>query len=406
MCRAAITTQLALAPCATGKQNARVKIVCASSVLFAEEAFETLGEVTVLPDRQIERAHLLDANALIVRSKTPVNADLLDDTPVEFVGTATAGFDHLDVRYLDRREIAWCAAPGCNANSVAEYVTAAICLLAHRRCLSLAKMTLGVIGVGEVGRRVVEKGLSLGMRVLRNDPPLALATGDPAYRPLEEVLGESDIVTLHVPLTRGGPFPTYHMANCHFFEHLRPGAIFINAARGEVVDSESLLFALEQHRIRDAVLDTWENEPFLSPELLRRVSIATPHIAGYSFEGRLNGTLAVYREACHFFETEPRWRPNEVEFPPAPDVACDAQGKNLETVLCEVIRGVYDIMRDDAALREAVSMSSDSRATHFDRLRRTYPMRREFPAVRVELLNADGAARAALGRLGFQLHTH
>lgn len=383
-----------------------MKIVCAASVLFAEEAFETLGETLVLPDRQISRGFLQDARALIIRSKTPVNSDLLDDTAVEFVGTATAGFDHMDTRYLDRKGIAWCAAPGCNANSVAEYVVAALCHIAHVRSLTLRDLTLGVIGVGQVGSRVVQKGQAVGMRVLQNDPPLALATGDPVFRPLEEVLAEADILTLHVPLTREGKFPTYHMCNCHFFEHVKPGCIFVNAARGEVVDSESLLFALERHIVSDAVLDTWENEPLISPELLARVRIATPHIAGYSFEGRLNGTLAVYREACHYFEAEPAWVPDESEFPPIIEIACDARGKSLEAILCEVIRAVYDIREDDAALREAVAMTPDARGTHFDRLRRSYRMRREFTATRVKLTHADAAVSETLRRLGFVLHAH
>jgi erythronate-4-phosphate dehydrogenase len=386
--------------------NVGVKIVCASSVLFAEEAFNTLGETVVLSDRQIARQHLSDAHALVVRSKTPVNADLLDNTPIEFVGTATAGFDHLDVSYLEQKEIAWCAAPGCNANSVAEYVTAAICYVAHLRSITLSNLTLGVIGVGQVGSRVAEKGRALGMRVLLNDPPLAISSGSPIYRPLEEVLAESDIITLHVPLTRTGKFATYHMCNCHFFEHVKPNSLFINAARGEVVDTESLLYAMDRHIVADAVLDTWENEPFISPQLLARVRIATAHIAGYSFEGRLNGTVMVYKELCHYAERDPVWTPDPAEFPPPVEVACDARGKSMEAVLCEVIRASYDIREDDAALREAVAMAPNARGTHFDRLRRTYRMRREFSGAHVKLSHADEKLRAMLRALGFVLHEH
>ena len=375
-------------------------------MLFAEEAFSTLGETMVLPDRQISRAHLQDASALMIRSKNPVNADLLEGTPVEFVGTATAGFDHMDIGYLESKGIAWCAAPGCNANSVAEYVAATICHIAHLRSLSLRDLTIGVIGVGQVGSRVVEKAVAMGMQVLRNDPPLALATGDPVYRPLEEVLAKSDIITLHVPLTREGKFPTYHMCNYHFFEHVKPGCLFINAARGEVVDSESLLLALERGIVGDAVIDTWENEPLVSPELLARVRIATPHIAGYSFEGRLNGTLAVYREACHYFEAEPVWTPDEAEFPPPIEIACDTRGKSVEGLLCEAIRAAYNICEDDAALREAAAMTPDARGTHFDRLRRSYRMRREFSAVRIKLSPSNSAASEVLRRLGFVIHAH
>lgn len=384
-------------------KNPRVKTVCASSVLFGREAFETLGETLVIPDRRISREHLKDADMLIVRSKTNVDAELLEGTKVSFVGTATAGYDHLHTRYLDARRIAWCSAPGCNANSVAEYVTAAICRIAHCRGYELEKLTLGVIGVGQVGGRVAKKAEVLGMRVLRNDPPLALATEDPAYLPLDRVLEEADVLTLHVPLTNEGRFPTHHMCSCHFFEHARPGCIFVNAARGEVVDTESLLFALERHAVGHAVLDTWENEPFISAELLAKVAIATPHIAGYSFEGRLNGTEAVYREACHFFEVEPKWRPNEGDFPAPADIAYDALEKSQETALCEIISSGYDIGKDDNALRQAMAMATDARGTHFDALRRSYSARREFTAVHVKLINAGDKLAEKVRGLGFRV---
>ncbi len=385
------------------RHNRRVKIVCASSVLFAREAFETLGETQVIPDRKISREHLVDADVLVVRSKTDVNKDLLADTKVGFVGTATAGFDHMDVRWLDRAHIAWCAAPGCNANSVAEYVTAAVCRIAHERGLDLEKMTMGVVGVGQVGSRVVKKAEVLGMRVLQNDPPLAIATQDPVYVSLDRVLEEADVVTFHVPLTRNGKFPTWHLCNCHFFEHVRPGCIFINAARGEIVDTDSLLYALDRHVVSDAVLDTWENEPLISAELLSKVRIATPHIAGYSFEGRLNGTIAVYNEVCHFFEVEPAWKPDEAGFPVPPVIACDARERAYETVMCEIISSAYDIMKDDTALRQAVAMMPDARGTHFDGLRRSYSARREFTAVRVDLRNAGEKLTDKVRRLGFQV---
>ena len=217
-----------------------MNIVCASSVLHAREAFAGLGHLRILPDRDIRREHLLDAEALIVRSKTPVGPALLEGTPVGFVATATAGADHFDIPWLTRAGIAWTASPGCNANAVAEFTATTLLLLARRRSAQLAGHTLGIVGVGQVGSRVAEKAATLGLRVLRNDPPLALRTRSPDFLPLDDVLSQADILTLHTPLESAGPFPTRHLADCRLFGRLQPGTWFLNASRGEVVDPEAL----------------------------------------------------------------------------------------------------------------------------------------------------------------------
>lgn len=380
-----------------------MKIVCAASVLFAEDAFRTLGDVLVLPDRLISGADLHNAHALVVRSKTTVDSMLLDGSRVAFVGTATAGTDHLDVDYLNQSPLAWCAAPGCNANSVSEYVTAALCTLAHRRGKALGDLTIGVVGVGQVGSRVVKKVEALGLRVLQNDPPLTVATGNPVYVPLEQVLREADVISLHVPLTRKGRFPTFRMANCKFFAHVKPGCTFINASRGEVVDEEGLIFALEHGAVSQAVLDVWNNEPFVEPHLLEKAALGTPHIAGYSFEGRLAGTRAVYRELCHFLEVEPKWTPEDRAADRLPEIAVDARGKSEEAVLWEAVHGAYDIEADARALRQTLILDRASRAVKFDALRRDYPERREFPARRVKLAHADPGVARKLAALGFRV---
>jgi len=380
-----------------------VKIVCASSVLFGREAFRTLGDVVVVPDYELSNEILKDADALIVRSKTKITEALLAGTRVEFVGTATAGYDHVETEYMDYADIAWCAAPGCNANSVSEYVVAALLCLGQRHHFELAGKTIGVVGVGQVGGRVVKKAEALGMNVLRNDPPLALSSDEPGFALLEDVLREADIVTLHVPLTRTGQFPTLHMADCHFFEHMKPGCLFMNAARGEAVDSDGLLFALEKGFVGHAVLDVWEGEPLIPRKLLEKIDIGTSHIAGWSFEGRLNGTLQVYREACHFFETAPTWAPEEKNLPPprVPEILVDAKGKSDESVLWEIVRVAYDIEADDRALRASLVREEPARATHFDTLRRTYPDRREFVATKVRLANASPELEQKVVALGF-----
>ena len=382
-----------------------MKIVCAASVLFGREAFQTLGDVVVVPDYELSNEILKNADMLIVRSKTRITAQLLEGTHVGFVGTATAGYDHLETEYLDYAGIAWCAAPGCNANSVSEYVVAALLCLGQRHHFDLAGKTLGVVGVGQVGGRVVKKAGALGMTALRNDPPLALASDDPGFVSIENVLRDSDIITLHVPLTRAGQFPTFHMANCSFFSRMKPGAIFINAARGEAVESDGLLFALEKGFVGHAVLDVWEGEPLVPRKLLEKIDLGTSHIAGWSFEGRLNGTLQVYREACHFLEADPKWAPDEKILPPpkVPEILADAKGKSDETVLWEIVKAAYDIESDDRALRASLIREEPARATHFDTLRRTYPDRREFAATTVRLQNANRILAGQISALGFSV---
>lgn len=377
-----------------------MNIVCAESVLCGREALATLGNVRVLPDRRITAADLRDAEALVVRSKTRVDDALLEGTAVGFVGTATAGFDHFDTDALDRRGVAWCAAPGCNANSVAEYVVAALLVLAERDGRTLAGRKLAVVGVGQVGGRVAAKAGALGMTVLRHDPPLALATGDPAYLSREAALGAADAVTLHVPLTRAGPLATEHMVNCRFFAELAPGGWLVNAARGEVLDGSALRLALQHGVVTRAVLDVWEHEPDLDADLLARVTLGTPHIAGLSLEGRLNGTLQVYRQLCNFLEVEQAWNPAGILPPVAKEIVLDCRGLSEETALTEVVRRAYDIGADDAALR-AGPAGGESWGRHFEALRKGCSARREFAAHRLRLAHAPPALPEKAAALGF-----
>jgi len=379
-----------------------MRTVCATSVLAGHEAFATLGEVTVLPDASISRKDLSDADILIVRSKTPVNESLLAGTRVSFVGTATAGVDHLDVAFLDAAEIAWSSAPGCNANSVAEYVVAALFHLSRRHGLNLEGRSLGVIGVGRVGRRVVELAGALGMVTLENDPPLQESTRDARYLPLAEVLPQADFVTLHTPLTSSGSHPTRHLGNRRFFEQLRPGACLINAARGEVLDSEALLEGLAHGVPRAAVLDVWENEPRIRPDLMRKLDLGTPHIAGYSWEGKLAGTAAVYRAACLFFEKEPSWDPHPAAGGHEPRIEVDAAGRTDEEVIGEIVGRSYDIAADDRELRAAMDRDEDTRANLFRDLRHHYRVRREFPAARLRIAGLRPSLQRKLTDLGFR----
>ncbi len=369
---------------------------------YVEEAFGGLGEVSILPPQQITAQRVRSADMLIVRSTTRVDRALLAGSQVRFVGTATIGFDHIDTAYLEQAGIVWCAAAGCNANSVAEYLVAALLFLARRHDFSLAQKKIGVVGVGNVGSRVVAKAQALGLQVLLNDPPRQAATGDPVFRPLDEVLAVADIVSLHVPLTKDGPYPTLQMANQHFFERLKPGAVFINAARGAVVDSDALLAAKQSGLVAQAVLDTWEGEPAFRADVLAKLDLGTPHIAGYSFEGKVMGTLMVYQAACRFLGRTPTWTP-EALLPPAlvPEIRLAAMSSADQDVLDDIVRQVYDIAADDQRLRQIAALDQQPRAAAFEQLRRNYPVRREFRFTRVILPSPRPGLASQISALGF-----
>ncbi len=381
-----------------------MKIVCAETVLLGREAFSHAGKTMVIPDREITRNNLLDADALIVRSKTKINRELLHGTPVQFVGTATAGTDHIDSTWLESKGIYCGASPGCNANSVSEYLLAALLVLGRRHGFDLEGKTIGVVGCGNVGRRVAEKCEALGMNVLRNDPPLAAISTDPDFLPLETVLADSDIATLHVPLVREGPWPTDRMADYRFFEQLKPGAIFINAARGSVCDYDALLDAKAGGAVSRMVIDVWNPEPAFRQDVLKMADLASPHIAGHSYEGKLNGTIACYNELCNFFEIPKTWRvAASLPDPEIPSIEIDSTGRDDEEVLHEIVRQVYNIEADDTLIRQATVSDEIERARNFDTLRKHYRTRREFKNTAVKAIHASPELIHKIKAIGFKV---
>jgi erythronate-4-phosphate dehydrogenase len=380
-----------------------MKIICAETVLLGREALTHAGTTEIVPDREISREHLLDADALVVRSKTKINRELLEGTSVKFVGTATAGTDHIDAAYLASRGIYWSAAPGCNANSVSEYLVAALLVLRRRHGFDLEGKTIGVIGCGNVGSRVVRKCHALGMNVLRNDPPLAATSTDPDFLSLETVLSESDIVTLHVPLVKETPWPTDHLADYLFFEQMKPGAVFINTARGSICDYDALLDAKAGGAVAQAIIDVWSPEPAFRTDVLHQADLASPHIAGHSYEGKLNGTIACYEELCNFFELRKEWDvSSSLPEPEVPLVEVDCTGRSDEEVLHEIIKHVYDIQTDDRFIRETAMGNEIDRARGFDTLRKNYRVRREFMNTRVHAASASGTLLNKIKSLGFK----
>ncbi len=353
-----------------------MNIICASSVSFGGEAFAPVGKVTLLSETAIDRAAVHNADAVITRSKTLLNRGLFEGSQVSFAGTCTAGIDHADPAGLAELGIHFASAPGCNANGVSEYVLAAL-LEAHLATgFTFAGKTMGVIGCGEVGSRVCAKAKALGMTVLRNDPPKEAAGAPGLWTPLPELLSRADVLTLHVPLVEEGPWPTRCLIGPAELASLRGGAILINACRGEVTDNVALLAARRSGQLSWLVLDVWDPEPKLPRDLLAAADLASPHIAGHSVEGKVNGTRQILEQLCDHFKIEHTWDPRPLMPPPEhPDIRLPAHGC-LETRLHHAVRAAYDIRFDDNLLRSAPD--------GFNEQRRAYRDRREFAAHRVQ----------------------
>ncbi len=383
-----------------------IRIIADENMPKVREAFAALGDIDTLSGRSMTPESVRDVDVLLVRSVTRVNAELLDGSRVRFVGTATIGTDHIDNEYLADQGIRFAYAPGSNADSVADYITAALLETAAEFDIDLHGRTIGVIGVGNVGSRVVKRAEALGMIPLINDPPLARESGGPegaAYLPLENLLA-ADFITLHVPLTRDGGDATHHLMDEALLSRLKPGAILLNSSRGAVVAGDALSAALTSGRLRAAVLDVWEDEPRISPDLLRHVTLGTPHIAGYAFDGKINGTAMLYESLCEFLGIPASWDREDALPPPEREIIeLSTQGKSNQEVLREAARHVYDIRRDDAALREMLALSTEEQTLHFDRLRKEYPIRREFSRYQVRSATCDRGLAEALRGLSFSV---
>jgi len=354
-----------------------MKIICASSVTYGKEAFSILGDCQFPTESEISPDTVATADALITRSKTQLNACLLGSSSVRFAGTCTAGIDHAHLGELETLGISFASAPGCNANAVSEYVIAA---LLESPNFTFEGKTVGIIGHGQVGTRVDHKLSALGCRILRNDPPKAQAGGLGPFVDLETLLRESDVVTLHVPLIEDGCYPTRNLLGDMEIRKLKEGAILINACRGEAIETSSLIQARKRNRISWLVLDVWDPEPGIPVELLSVTDIATPHIAGHSVEGKVNGTSQIRKQLCAHFSLEAKgWNP-ELLLPPPKTAEVDLNGREgCEARLKEAVKACYDIRLDDRNLREP----KGELAERFVYLRRNYRNRREFSATKL-----------------------
>lgn len=370
-----------------------MKIVADENIPYLKGFAEKYGEVIYLAGADFNKESIRDADALIVRTVTHFGEEILKESKVKLICSATIGYDHIDTEYCDENNIKWTNAPGCNSSSVQQYIVSALILLSRKYNFDLKEKTIGVVGVGNVGSKVAQACQVLGMRVLLNDPPRADREGEKDFVSLDEIKREADIITFHTPLTKEGDYKTYHLANDTFFDELSKSPIIINSARGGIVDTEAIKTAIKTKKIQGAVIDCWEKEPTIDVEYMGLVDIATPHIAGYSADGKSNATRMSLESLTKFFQLDAGELKN-IKPLDAPEPIIDLEGfKASENRVYDAILRTYNPMDDFARLK------ADS--TKFKQLRNEYPLRREYPAFIVK--NATEEEMALLRELGFSI---
>ena len=377
-------------------------ILADENIPLVDEFFAGFGEIRRMPGRSINRAALENVDVLLVRSVTRVDRELLEGSAVRFVGTCTIGTDHMDLDYFEQAGIAWASAPGCNARGVVDYVLGSLLALAEVRGEALARRRFGVVGAGEVGGRLVEVLRGLGWDVRVCDPPRQVReAGD--FVSLDEILAECDVISLHTPLTLGGDWPTFHLFDQARLSRLRPGTWLINASRGAVVDNAALRDLLLQRPDLEAVLDVWEGEPQVDVALAGLCRIATPHIAGYSLDGKLRGTAQIYAALCAARGVEPAIELAQLMPGPALTELAFASSAEPAEMLATLCRAVYDPRRDDADFRRSLLGDEAQRRAGFDLLRKQYPPRREIDGLKVRIGGHNPALATIVEALGARL---
>ncbi|NWB87972.1 4-phosphoerythronate dehydrogenase PdxB [Pseudomonas gingeri] len=374
-------------------------IVADENIPLIDAFFAGFGEIRRLPGRSIDRAAVAEADVLLVRSVTPVSRELLEGSPVRFVGTCTIGTDHLDLDYFEQAGIHWSSAPGCNARGVVDYVLGSLLTLAEIEGADLTARTYGVVGAGEVGGRLIKVLRGLGWNVLVCDPPRQAAGGGD-YVSLEQIIEQCDVISLHTPLTRTGEQPTWHLLDRRRLEQLRPGTWLINAARGPVVDNAALREVLLARDDLQAVLDVWEAEPQVDVALADLCVLGSPHIAGYSLDGKQRGTAQIYQAFCAFLDQAPTVGLDELLPKPwLAQVTLNA-GSDPAWAMAMICRGVYDPRRDDADFRRSLTGNVAEQKVAFDLLRKHYPERREIEGLPVKINGDDEVLRKLVLALG------
>jgi erythronate-4-phosphate dehydrogenase len=375
-----------------------MKLVIDENIPLAMRFFGEFGDIVELPGRSISADDVADADILIVRSITQVNESLLKNSKVRFVGSCTIGMDHVDTQYLDQRGIKYTNAPGCNANSVVEYLLSCLSILTETHGMDWNKLSVGIVGYGNVGSLLAQRLKKLGMRFCAYDPFLS----DPELVSFEDVLA-CDVITLHVPLTTDTDYPTYHLFNAEVLARLQAHQVLINASRGAVIDNQALLAALNQENSFTAILDVWENEPVIDLALARKVLIGTPHIAGYSYDGKVAGTEMVYRTLCQHVGFPVRHTSGQfLEEPPLAQMTFTSTA-DVDWSIHTAIRACFDVRHDHSLLQTSLHLPEAQRAAAFDQFRKTYRCRREFSGIKVKLKQVDSELHTKFKALGFKI---
>ncbi|MFJ4590399.1 4-phosphoerythronate dehydrogenase PdxB [Pseudomonas moraviensis] len=373
-------------------------IVADENIPLLDAFFAGFGEIRRVPGRSIDRATVEHADVLLVRSVTNVNRALLEGSKVRFVGTCTIGTDHLDLDYFNEAGITWSSAPGCNARGVVDYVLGSLMTLAEIEGVDLTQRTYGVVGAGEVGGRLIKVLKGLGWNVKVCDPPRQIEGGD--YVSLEQIIQQCDVISLHTPLTRSGDDATWHLFDQQRLRQLKQGAWLINAARGPVVDNAALREVLLEREDLQAVLDVWEKEPEVDVALAELCVLTTPHIAGYSLDGKQRGTAQIYQAYCAFIG-----QPADIQLSDLLPAAWLSEvslhgGSDPAWALAMLCRGVYDPRRDDADFRRSLVGNVAEQRAAFDVLRKQYPVRREIEGLKVRIEGDAPALRQIVEALG------
>jgi erythronate-4-phosphate dehydrogenase len=379
-----------------------MKIVADQQIPLVQDAFAGIGEIIACDNRQIDQNILADADVLLVRSVTSVDEKLLEHSPVKFVGTATSGIDHIDIDYLYNRNISLATAHGCNAQAVVEYVLSSLFVLAKLAKINPFDKTVGIIGCGKTGSRLLNALRAIDIECVVNDPPLKEKTGDDLYIELADTLA-ADIISLHVPLITHGQYPTRHLVNKGFLDKLQPNAILINTSRGGVIYEEELQNFISNHINLAVALDVWENEPDIKQELLAKVTIGTPHIAGYSVDAKITATKMLYTEFCQFFNLHQTWEP------PADylnmgkiQISIDGGMSDQDAIQLAVLSH-FDVRNDADRMHRLLNTEPVKTAYNFEVLRRNYPARRDFPATTIILPATKTRLAATFRQLGFNI---
>lgn len=373
-----------------------IKIIADDKIPFLKGALEPFADIHYIPAKEINNAMLQDVDALIIRSRTLCNKELLENTTVRHIATATIGFDHIDKEYCRQNQIKWRNAPGCNSGSVMQYLASVLVRLSMKYDFNFTEKTIGIIGYGNVGSKVAKLAKEMGFTVLISDPPLQRAGVLPKSGSLNEIKEKADIITFHVPLNKKGPDKTCQMVNANFLKSLKPSAIIINTSRGEIIDSQALKQTLINKQIKGAVLDVWENEPDIDHELLHLVDYATPHIAGYSVDGKANGTAMSVQTISNYFNFGLKnWFPQNVPIPKNQELIVDKSASAKQEMLSKLILETYDIESD----HQQLLLSPET----FEKQRGNYPLRHEFANYQVNMKIDDPTLLESTKNIGFKI---